>query len=98
MSFHIICNVFTMHKVFSPTEEVAMIDVECRRAGIGCVDCKKRFAENLNKHLEPFRSRRVEINKTPDTVWDVLHDGAKRARVIAEETMVDVRAALQLPK
>ncbi len=71
-----VCNVFTMHKVFSPAEEVAMIDTECRRAGIGCVDCKKRFAENLNRHLEPFRQKRAEIGQNPDTVWDVLHDGA----------------------
>src|SRR5512137_1503764 len=32
-----ICNVFSMHKIFSSPEEVAMVDVECRRAGIGCV-------------------------------------------------------------
>lgn len=93
-----VCNVFTMHKVFSPAEEVAMIDTECRRAGIGCVDCKKRFAENLNRHLEPFRQKRAEIGQNPDTVWDVLHDGARRARAIAEETMVAVREAIQLPK
>lgn len=93
-----VCNVFTMHKVFSPPEEVAMIDTECRRAGIGCVDCKKRFAENLNKHLEPFRQKRAEIGQNPDTVWDVLHDGARRARTIAEETMTAVREAIQLPR
>jgi tryptophanyl-tRNA synthetase len=93
-----ICNVFSMHKIFSPKEEVEMINVECRRAGIGCVDCKKRYAANLNQNLEPFRSKREEIGKSPDTVWDVLHDGARRARDIAEETMVEVRAAMQLPK
>jgi tryptophanyl-tRNA synthetase len=93
-----VCNVFSMHKVFSPQEEVAMINVECRQAGIGCVDCKKRFAENLNKNLEPFRAKREEIGKNPDTVWDVLHDGARRARAIAEKTMEDVREAIQLPK
>lgn len=93
-----VCNVFTMHKIFSPADEVAMIDTECRRAGIGCVDCKKRFAENLNRHLEPFRQKRAEIGQNPDTVWDVLHDGAQRARAIAEETMVAVREAIQLPK
>ena len=93
-----ICNVFTMHKIFSPAEEVQMINVECRRAGIGCVDCKKRLAENMNKNLEPFRARRAEIGKDQDTVWDVLHDGAKRARVIAKKTMEDVREAVQLPK
>jgi tryptophanyl-tRNA synthetase len=91
-----VCNVFTMHKVFSPAEEVSMIDTECRRAGIGCVDCKKRFAANLNAHLEPFRSRRAALDQNPDAVWDVLHDGARRARQIAEATMEEVRAAVGL--
>ena len=92
-----ICNVFTMHKVFTPKEDVEMINVECRRAGIGCVDCKKRFAENLNKALEPFRTKRAEIASQPDLVPAVLEDGAKRARNIAEKTMQAVREAIQLP-
>jgi len=92
-----ICNVFSMHKIFSPTEEVEMINIECRRAGIGCVDCKKRFAANLNKHLEPFRAKRAELASKPDYVTDVLNDGAKRARVIAQQTMEEVREAMQLP-
>ena len=92
-----VCNVFSMHKIFSPAEEVAMIDIECRRAGIGCVDCKKRFAANLNAHLEPFRERRNELAKDMDAVQAVLDDGAARARAIAEQTMVEVRAAVGLP-
>lgn len=92
-----ICNVFSMHKIFSPQEEVDMIDVECRRAGIGCVDCKKRFAANLNKHLEPFRAKRAELASKPDYVTDVLSDGGKRARLIAQKTMEEVREAIQLP-
>jgi tryptophanyl-tRNA synthetase len=91
-----VCNVFTMHKVFSPADEVAMINIECRRAGIGCVDCKKRFAHNLNAHLEPFRDRRAELGKNPQEIWDILHDGASRARTIAEQTMREVRAAIGL--
>jgi tryptophanyl-tRNA synthetase len=92
-----ICNVFSMHKIFSPQEEVDMINKECRAAGIGCVDCKKRFAANLNKNLEPFRARRAELASKPDYVKDVLNDGAKRARAIAQQTMVEVREAMQLP-
>ena len=92
-----ICNVFSMHKIFSPQEEVELINVECRRAGIGCVDCKKRFATNLNKHLEPFRAKRAELASKPDYVKDVLNDGGKRARVIAQQTMAEVREAMQLP-
>ena len=92
-----VCNVFTMHKIISPQDEVDMIDVECRRAGIGCVDCKMRFAANLNKSLEPFRTKRAELDVKPDLVQDVLNDGAKRARAIAQQTMTEVREAIQLP-
>src|SRR5512140_2239648 len=66
-----VCNVFSMHKIFTSKEDVEMINVECRRAGIGCVDCKKRLAESLNKTLEPFRAKRAEIGQNPNTVWDV---------------------------
>ena len=92
-----VCNVYSMHKIFSSGEEVEMVSVECRRAGIGCVDCKKLLAKNLNQHLDPFRLRRSELAARPDDVQDVLNDGAQRARRIAQKTMQEVREAIQLP-
>jgi tryptophanyl-tRNA synthetase len=92
-----VCNVFTLHKVFTNKEDVDMVNIECRRAGIGCVDCKKLFAGNLNKALEPFRAKRAEIASQPNMVPAVLANGAIRARAIAEKTMEEVRAAVQLP-
>jgi tryptophanyl-tRNA synthetase len=93
-----VCNVFSLHKMFSSADEVASINVECRRAGIGCVDCKKLLAKNLNEHLEPFRARRAGFAENPAAVWDVLHDGATRAGAIAEQTMIEVRDAVGLPQ
>jgi tryptophanyl-tRNA synthetase len=93
-----ICNVFTMHKIFSSEDEIEMINTECRRAGIGCVQCKKMFAKNLNKHLVPFREKRAEFASDPDYVWDVLADGRKRASAIACQTMTEVRGAIGLPQ
>ena len=92
-----VCNVFTMHKIFSSDGDVQMIDTECRQAGIGCVDCKKLFANNLNTHLEPFRTRRAEFNQNPDQVWEVLVDGGQRARTIAKQTIAEVKEAIGLP-
>ena len=92
-----VCNVFSMHNVFSSKDEIDMINSECRVAGIGCVDCKKIFARNLNSHLVPFRERRVEIEKKKNYVWDVLDDGAKRARAIADRTIAEVKDAVGLP-
>ena len=92
-----VCNVYSMHKIFSPQADVDMVNVECRRAGIGCVDCKKLLAKNLNAHLEPFRAKRAELAARPGYISDVLNDGAKRACVIAEQTIKEVREAIQLP-
>jgi len=92
-----VCNVFSFHKVFSSPEEVQMVDNEGRRAGIGCVDCKKLMARNLNAHLEPFRQRRAEYAANTDYGWNILQEGRRRASLIAEQTMKEVRAAVGLP-
>ena len=92
-----VCNVFSMHKIFSSPEEVAMVNTECRRAGIGCVDCKKLYAKNLNENLAPFRSTRAEFASRPDDIQAILNDGARRAKKIASQTMKEVRAAIGLP-
>lgn len=91
-----VCNVFSLHKTFS-ANELPMIDTECRRAGIGCVDCKKMLAKNINASLEPFRARRTELARDPAHVWDVLHDGADRAQKIASVTLAEVKDAVGLP-
>lgn len=91
-----VCNVFSFHKIFSSPDEIQMVNTECRKAGIGCVECKQLMAKNLNAHLEPFRSKRADFAKDPAAIWDILHDGAARARIIAEKTMVEVREAVGL--
>lgn len=92
-----VCNVFSMHKIFTPAEKVSEINVECRRAGIGCVDCKKILAANMNAYFAPLREKRRGFEKDPNGTWDMLREGAARASVIAEETMVSVREAVGLP-
>ena len=91
-----VCNVFSLHKIFSSPEEVEMVNRECRSADIGCVDCKKLLAKNLNNHLTPFRERRAEFEKNTDDVVDKLKDGAKRAQIIADKTIEEVKTAIGL--
>jgi tryptophanyl-tRNA synthetase len=91
-----VCNVFTLHGYFSP-DQVAQIEVDCRSAAIGCVDCKKILAQNLAAYFEPFREKRAALAQDADYVWDVLADGARRARAVAEETMTEVRRVVGLP-
>ncbi len=91
------CNLFPFHELYSPPAEVAVVDVECRTAARGCVDCKKHLIGNLNAALEPFRQKRAElVASSTDVVRDVLHAGDAAARVAAEATMERVRAAVKL--
>lgn len=91
-----VCNVFTLHGFFSP-DQVSQIEVDCRSAAIGCVDCKKIFARNLSDYFAPFRERRTRFAAEPDFVWDVLADGARRARAIAGQVIAEVKRAVELP-
>jgi tryptophanyl-tRNA synthetase len=91
-----VCNVFTLHQFFSP-DDVERVEKECRSAEIGCVQCKKLFAKNLAAYFAPFRERRAEFAADPDHVWEILHDGARRASAIASEVLGEVREAVQLP-
>ena len=91
-----VCNVFSLHQFFS-ADEVDQIAADCRSAAIGCVDCKKKFTRNLSDYFAPFRERRAQLAADPDYVWDVLNDGARRARAIAEEVLGEVKAAVGLP-
>jgi tryptophanyl-tRNA synthetase len=93
-----VCNVFSMHKYFSGPDEIQLVNMECRKAGIGCVDCKKILAKNINAHLIPFRQKRAEINQNPQVVWEILYQGAVKARIIAAQTMEEVRTAVGLPE
>ena len=92
-----VCNVFTFHKIFSSKEEVDQVNRECRSAEIGCVDCKKLLAKNLNNYLIPFREKRAEFAKDEQKIWDILEDGRIRAQKIAQNTMEEVRYAIGLP-
>jgi len=65
---------------------VDRINVECRRAGIGCVECKLLYAKKSQSESGPFpRQATPELASKPDLLTDILNDGANRARVIAAE-------------
>ena len=90
-----ICNIFRLQGFFNPFQ-AKDIAPQCRAAKIGCVDCKTLLAKEINVTLKPFRERRAELAKKPKYVKDVLADGAKRARVIARETIKEVKQKMGL--
>jgi len=82
-------------KIFS-AGELANIDSQCRIAGIGCVDCKKKLAENMAEAMSDIHTRRAQWAAKPAEVKEILANGAERARKLASVTMEQVRAVMHL--
>jgi tryptophanyl-tRNA synthetase len=91
-----ICNIFTIHKGFSPPETVADVADKCRNAGWGCIDCKKVLFEHMNAELTPIRRRAAALRDEPGAVRSVLEQGATHARGIAQATMGYVKERMGL--
>ena len=88
------CPVGDLHKVFSTPETLVNVYEGCRTAGIGCIQCKGWAADALVQVLTPIQERRARYTETQ--VEEILEDGSNRARARAEQTMVEVRAAMQI--
>ncbi len=90
-----ICLVFAYHKKFNDAE-VQEIDSGCRSGALGCVDCKMRCAAKISLMLEPIIERRKYYEQRMDEVEDILRQGEQRAKLVAEETMAEVRDKMKL--
>jgi tryptophanyl-tRNA synthetase len=86
-----VCNIYHLHKAFSPPETVQHVAEQCSTAGWGCIDCKKVLADSMETELVPIRRRAELLRAQPELVNDALASGAAKCRALAAETMRGVR-------
>ena len=89
-----VCLIFTYHQKFNP-DEVPRIDRECRSGELGCLDDKRRLHEKMAEYLAPIQEKRRYYENHRDEVIDIIKDGNKRARDIAQATMAEVHQAMK---
>jgi len=90
-----VCNVYKLHEFFNASQKDNLAE-KCRTAQIGCVDCKRLLAEKINEYLAPLRDRRAKLAGNPQYIQEILDDGARRAQVIARETIKEVKQKMGL--
>jgi tryptophanyl-tRNA synthetase len=86
-----ICNIYSLHRYFSPPDTVVKVADHCRGAKWGCLDCKRELATNMAAAFAPIRERAAELAAAPERVDEILAAGAERARGLARETLREVR-------
>jgi tryptophanyl-tRNA synthetase len=91
-----VCNIFHLHKSFSPRATVEHVALQCSTAGWGCIECKRVLFDGMNAELTPIRRRAAELRETPTLVSEVLDAGHATAARVAQETMREVRERMGL--
>jgi tryptophanyl-tRNA synthetase len=90
-----VCNVYHLHQTFK-SDKLEEIYSQCRSAAIGCVDCKKLLAQEINAALEPLREPRRELATKPEYIKELLAEGARRAKAIARKTLREAKEKMRL--
>ena len=89
--------VFVYHEAFNPDKaEVEDLKARYRAGKVGDVEVKTKLALALNAYLDPIRHRRAAVLAEPDRLREIMFDGSKRARSIADETMRRVRDTMKI--
>jgi tryptophanyl-tRNA synthetase len=91
-----VCTVYSYHEKFSSPEQLTEIEADCRAGSLGCVDCKKLCSANISRELAPLLEKRHYYETHLELVKSILLEGEARAKIIARQTMQEVRAAMKL--
>jgi len=91
-----VCPVFDLQKIFSSPSTIERINVECRTAAIGCLDCKALVADAIVDRFKPIWERRAVLAADPASLDRVVREGVERAQSVARETLASVNDAMHL--
>ncbi len=89
-----ICNIYSLHKLFSTEDNKKWVIDGCTSANIGCVECKKKLFENMETFLKPIREKYNSFIGDEKKLKEILDTGAKKARAVAKETLSEVYNAI----
>jgi len=90
------CVAYSFHKVFTNPEDLGQIGNDCRSAGIGCVDCKKKLATGIFAKIGPIVERRDYWKSRQKEALDIFYNGTQKARVVARDTLAQAEAAMKI--
>jgi tryptophanyl-tRNA synthetase len=90
------CPVWQLHQVYSSGETKEWVQEGCRSAGIGCLDCKGPVIDAVLAELKPMQARAAEFEAQPELVKRMIREGSDKARIVAQETMQEVRQVMSL--
>ena len=90
------CPVWQFHLVYSGADVKQWAEQGCRAASIGCLECKQPVIDSVLAELKPIQERAARLTEDPTLVRNVIAEGCRKARDVAEESLKDVRRSMGL--
>ena len=90
------CPVWGLHELYSDDSTKRWVVDGCKRAGIGCLDCKKPLIDSIRSEQSGMRDRARRYEEQPELVKAILNEGVEHARDVARDTLEEVRAVMGL--
>lgn len=91
-----VANLFKMFRIFGEDETYQKYAADYKAKAIRYSEMKNALAEIIYKELKPFQQRRKEFEDNPKLVDEILEQSIAKCRVLAEETMQEVRQKMGL--
>ena len=88
------CNVMKIFRLIAEREAIENMENEYRAGGYGYGHAKLALYETILTKFHFERIRFEELMKDPDEIYRALDSGAKKARIIAQETLNKVKKSL----
>jgi tryptophanyl-tRNA synthetase len=86
-------HLFQLFRLVAKPDQVEAMAAMYRRGGFGYGEVKKSLADAAEIYFAEARARRAEYEAKPKEVYDILADGAARARKKAADVLRRVEAA-----
>lgn len=91
-----VANLLIMVELFMGKTKRKEYEQQYLGAGLHYQDLKEELAQAIFQELEPIRKKRIELEKNPDYVEQVITQGAEKARAIASQTLQEVKQKMGL--
>lgn len=90
-----VCMVYYYHKLIK-NENLETVCKECKSGKRGCVACKKELVTKMLEFLKPIAEKRKYYENHPEEVKEILKEGSKKAKKVAENTLKEVKEKMKI--
>lgn len=88
------CPVYDLHQVYSSEDTKSWVRNGCTNASIGCIDCKKPLIDSINTEQQIMIERAQQFEEDPDLVHSIIQEGSEQARLVARDTLDEVKECI----